>query len=39
MKKTNGKMNKPMYLGLSILDFSKALKCKFCYDYVQPKYE
>ena len=32
-------MNKPVYLGISILDISKALMYKFCYDYIKPKYE
>ena len=31
-------MNKPVYLGLSILDLSKTLMCEFWYDYVKPKY-
>ena len=30
-------MNKPVYLGMSILDISKTLMYKFCYDYI--KYE
>ena len=38
MKKTRAKMNKPLYLGMSILDISKALMYKFWYDYVRPKY-
>ena len=32
-------MNKPVYLGLSILDLSKTVMCKFLYDYVKPKYD
>ena len=32
-------MNKPVYLGISILDISKGLMYKFCYDYIKPKYE
>ena len=32
------KMNKPIYLGLSILDISKILMCEFWYDYMKPKY-
>ena len=32
-------MNKPVYLGMSILDISKTLMYKFWYDYVKPKYE
>ena len=31
-------MNKPIYLGLSILDISKILMYEFWYDYVKPKY-
>ena len=38
MKKTKIKMNKPVYLGMSILDISKMLMYKFWYDYVRQKY-
>ena len=38
MKKTRIKMNKPLYLGASILDISKTLMYKFWYDYFKPKY-
>ena len=38
MKKTKVKMNKPIYLGLSILEISKILMYEFCYDYMKPKY-
>ena len=38
MRKTKVKMNKPVYLGLSILDISKTLMYKFWYDYMKPKY-
>ena len=31
-------MNKPLYLGITILDISKALVYKFWYDYIKPKY-
>ena len=31
-------MNKPVYLGLSILQLSKILIYKLWYDYVKPKY-
>ena len=31
-------MNKPVYLGLLILEMSKTVICKFWYDYVKPKY-
>ena len=37
MKKT--KVNKPVYLGMSILDISKMLMFEFCYDYIKPKYK
>ena len=39
MKKTKIKMNKPIYLGLPILDISKILMYEFWYDYVKPKYD
>ena len=38
MNKTRVKMNKPIYLGLSILYISKILMFKFWYDYMKPKY-
>ena len=31
-------MNKPVHLGMSILDVSKTLMYKFCYDYFKSKY-
>ena len=31
-------MNKPVYLGLSILDLSKTVVYEFRYDYVKPNY-
>ena len=31
-------MNKPVHLGLSILELSKILMYEFWYDYVKPKY-
>ena len=37
MKKTKVKMNKPIYLGLSILEISKILMYEFWYDYIKPK--
>ena len=37
-KKTKLKMNKPIYLGLSILEISKILMQEFWYDYMKPKY-
>ena len=30
-------MNKPVHLGLSILELSKILMYEFCKDYVKPK--
>ena len=38
MKKTEIKMNKPIYLGLTILDISKTLMYEFWYAYLKPKY-
>ena len=38
MKKTKVKMNKPIYLGLSILEIRKTLMYEFWYDYMKPKY-
>ena len=38
MKKTKVNMNKPIYLGLSILEISKTLIYEFWYDYMKPKY-
>ena len=38
MNKTKVKMNKLIYLGLSILDISKILMYEFWYDYMKPKY-
>ena len=38
MNKTRVKMNKPIYLRLSILDISKILMHEFWYDYMKPKY-
>ena len=38
MKKTRIKMNKPLYLGASILDISKTFMYEFWYDYLKPKY-
>ena len=37
MKKIKVKMNKPIYLSLSILDLSKTVTYEFCYDYVKLK--
>ena len=38
MNKRKVKMNKPIYLGLSISDISKILMYEFWYDYMKPKY-
>ena len=38
MNKTRVKMNKPIYLGLSILDISKILMYEFWYDYMKLKF-
>ena len=38
MKENKVKMNKPIYLGLSILEISKILMYEFWYDYMKPKY-
>ena len=38
MKKRDILINKPVYLGLSILELSRILMHEFCYDYVKPKY-
>ena len=39
MKKTKVKMNKPVYLGLSISDIIKTLMYEIWYDYFKPKYQ
>ena len=39
MKKTKVKMNKPLYLGMLILEISKTLMYEFWYDYIKLKYE
>ena len=39
MKRTKVKMNKPIYLGLSVLEISKLLMYEFWYDYMKPKYD
>ena len=38
MNRTKVKMNKPIYLGLSVLEISKLLMHEFWYDYMKPKY-
>ena len=37
MKMTRAKMNKPLHLGISILDISKILMYEFWYNYIIPK--
>ena len=39
IKKTKVKMNKPVYLGMSILDISKTHMYELWYDYIKPKYK
>ena len=39
LKKLNLKINKPVYLGLLILEISKKLNYDFCDDYIKPKYK
>ena len=39
MKKKKVKMNKPVYLGMAILDISKTLMYEFWYDYIKQKYK
>ena len=39
MKKTSLTMNKPVYLGMCILELSKILMFDFHYKYIKPKYE
>ena len=38
MKKTQILLNKPVYLGLSVLELSEILIYEFWYDYGKPKY-
>ena len=38
VKRAKVKMNKPIYLGFSILDISKILMYEFLYDYMKAKY-
>ena len=38
MKKTQVRMNKPIYLGQAVVDLSKTLMFEFWYDYLKPMY-
>ena len=38
MKKTKVTRNKPLYLGMAILDVNKTLIYEFWYDYIKAKY-
>ena len=38
-KKTKAKMNKPIYLGFSILEISKTLMYEFWYGFIKQKYQ
>ena len=38
MKKHKTLMNKPIYLGLSVMELSKTVMYEFWYDYVKPQY-
>ena len=39
MRKTQILVNKPVYLGLSILDLSKTVMSEFWYGYIKPIYD
>ena len=39
MKKVKVKMNKPVYLGLSILEISKTIMYEFRHDYIKLMYQ
>ena len=39
MKKVKVKMNKPIYLGMTVLDISKIPMYEFWYDHLKPKYK
>ena len=39
IKNTRLKMNKLIYLGMSILDISKTIMYEFWYNYIKPKYQ
>ena len=35
-EENKSKVNKPVYLGLSVLEISKAIMYEFSYDYIKP---
>lgn len=37
MIQIEAKMNKPVYLGLSVLGTGKVVTYEYCYDYIKPK--
>ena len=39
LKQCNLVLNKPIYVGMAILDLSKTLMYRFHYDYMRPKYD
>ena len=39
MKKIKVKLDKPIYLSLSMLDLSRTVMYEFWYDYIKPKYQ
>ena len=39
MRKRKVKMNKPVYLGMSILEISKTLMYEFRHDCIKPKHQ
>ena len=39
MRRARTLMNKPVYLGLSIMEMSITVMHEFWHDYVKPKYE
>ena len=39
MRKTQTYINKPVYLGLLILELRKMVMYEFWYDYIKPKYK
>ena len=39
MNKTKVKMNKPIYLGLPVLEITKTIMYEYWYDYIKQKYK